>query len=194
MAQIHPVSFERHGKKQLLQLSSWNFAEKQHLAPLLVAEFVQASHYFPIVFLEKGEEVSPYALLGLQPRKNLFVDEKKQWQVNYIPAIFRRYPFTMVQVGEDKNEYALCIDEDSGLLADDGGSRLFDQEGNKAEILENALKFMVEFQKQTSVVKAFCSLLQKLDLLSPLNINLKEKDKTVKLEGLLRIDEKSLTI
>jgi len=190
MTQIHPVSFDRHGKKQLLPQPSWKFTEKQHLAPLLLAEFVQASHCFPIIFLENKEEVAPYALLGLQPGKNLFVDENKQWQGNYIPAIFRRYPFTMAQLGEDKNEYALCVDEDSGLLVDDGGNQLFDQEGNKSEILEKALKFTVEFQKQTSIVKVFCSLLQKLDLLSPLEINLKGKEKTVKLEGLLRIDEK----
>jgi len=192
MAQIHPISFERHGKKQLLPLYSWEFTEKQHLAPLLIAEFAQAAHSYPIVFIENKGEVSPYALLGLQTGKNLFVDDKKKWQAKYIPAIFRRYPFTMAQVSKDKNEYALCIDEDSGLLADVEGKQLFDEEGNKTEVLEKALKFTVEFQKQASLVKVFCSLLQELDLFSSLDINLKGKDKTVKLEGLLRIDEKKL--
>lgn len=193
MAQIHPVTFERHGKKQLLALDSWSFTEKQHLAPLLVAEFVQASHCYPIVFLQNGEEVAPYALLGLQPGKNLFVNDKMQWQAKYIPAIFRRYPFTMARVSEDSNEFALCIDEASGLLADAGGHRLFDDEGNKSDVLHKALKFTGEFQNQTSLVKMFCSQLQALDLLSSLDINLKSKDKTVKLEGLLQINEEKLS-
>ncbi|MEA3544750.1 MAG: SapC family protein [Thermodesulfobacteriota bacterium] len=192
MAQIHPISSERHGKKQLLPLSSWEFTATQHLAPLLVAEFTQSAHCYPIVFIKNKDEVAPYALLGLQPGKNLFVDGKNQWQAKYIPAIFRRYPFTMAHVSEDSNEYALCVDEESGLVVDEGGSALFDAEGNKTEVLEKALKFTVEFQKQAALVKVFCSLLQELDLLSPLDINLKGKDKTVKLEGLLRIDEKKL--
>lgn len=192
MTQIQAVSFERHGNKELLPLSSWEFTEKHHLAPLMLAEFFQASHCYPIVFIQNKEEVAPYALLGLQPGENLFVDAKKQWQAKYIPTIFRRYPFTMAKVNDEKNEYALCIDEGSGLLADAGGSRLFDQEGNKSEILENALKFMIDFQKQTPMVKVFSSLLQELNLLSPLDINIKGKDKTVKLEGLLKIDEKKV--
>ena len=193
MAQIHQISFERHGNKQLLPLSSWEFTAKQHLAPLLVAEFAQSAHCYPIVFIKNKDEVAPYALLGLQPGKNLFMNDQNQWQVKYIPAIFRRYPFSMAHVSEDSSEYALCIDEDSGLLADEGGSRLFDVEGNKTEVLEKALNFAVEFQKQASLVKVFCSLLQELDLLSPLDINLKGKDKTVKLGGLFRIDEKKMS-
>lgn len=195
MSEIHPVSFDRHGNKQLLPLVSWEFAAKQNMAPLLAVEFPHALHCYPIVFVKQQDDVAAYALLGLQPGKNLLLDEKNQWLVKYVPAVFRRYPFFMARVKdekEEKEEYALCVNEESGLIADKGGAQLFDKDGNKTEALENAFKFTAGCQKQAQDGQIFCVLLQELDLLTPFNINLQGKEKTVKLEGLLRIDEKKL--
>jgi hypothetical protein len=192
MSEIQPVTFERHAKKQLLPLSSWAFAANLNLAPLLPAEFSQAAQCFPIVFVEKEEEVSSFALLGLQPDKNLLLDVKNQWLVNYIPAVLRRYPFILARKDEASEEYVLCIDEASGLLADAGGAALFDDEGNRTEALEKAFNFVGEYQKQIPGGRLFCALLQELDLLVPYNINLQKEEQTVKLEGLLQIDEKKM--
>lgn len=189
MSEIYPISSERHGSKHLLPLASWAFAANQNLAPLLAAEFPQAAHSFPIVFVKHQEEVAPFALLGLKAGKNLLLDVKNQWLVSYVPAIFRRYPFILAQVDKEKSEYALCIDEASGLLADEGGVALFDEDGNKSEALEKAFNFTAEYQKQLPAGQMFCALLQELELLAPFDINLRENEKTIKLEGLLRIDE-----
>jgi hypothetical protein len=192
MPEIHPISSERYGSKQLLPLASWEFAAKQNLAPLLAAEFSQAAHCYPIVFVKNQEEVSAFAMLGLKPGENLLLDVKKQWLVKYVPAVFRRYPFIMARVSEDKDEYVLCVDEESGLIADEGGTLLFDKDGNKSEALEKAMGFSAEYQKQVPLGQMFCALLQELDLLSPFNLNLEDGEKTLKLEGLLRIDEQKL--
>ncbi len=162
MPEIHPITFERHGSKRLLPLSSWEFAAKQNLAPLLPTEFSQAAHNYPIIFTQQQDEISCFALLGLHPGKNLLIDVKNQWRVEYIPAVFRRYPFLMARVNKEKEEFVLCIDEASSLLVDTGGKPLFDKDENKTEVLEKAFNFTSEYQKQIPVRQMFCDLIRNL--------------------------------
>ncbi|SDE32770.1 SapC family protein [Desulfuromonas thiophila] len=197
MATIHPLSFERHGGKQLLPLSSWAFARQQHLVPLVPAEFPQAAQSFPIVFVRTNKEagVAAFGLLGLEAGKNLLLNDKNAWLVPYIPAVFRRYPFVLAQT-EDKadgqQQFLLCIDESSGLLADSGGAPLFDAEGKRSELIEKTLNFSMEYQKQVTVGQAFCALLEELELLSEIPLQAEQGGKRVRIEGLLQVDEKKL--
>jgi len=195
MAQIHPISFERHGKRQIKPLNSWAFTAKYNLAPLVVSEFPQAAQSFPIVFVKAqpdADALAPFALLGLKPDTNLFLTKDNQWLSNYIPAFFRRYPFAMAKIDAEKQEFALCVDEESGLVADSGGVPLFEDDGGKSPALEKAFNFTSEYQKLVPMGEMFCSLLQELDLFAPLEINLEDGDKKIKLQGLLRIDETKL--
>lgn len=192
MPAYHPVTFERHGKKHLLPPLSWAFAAEHHTAPLFPAEFVAAARFYPIVFIRDQEKLGSFALLGLRPGKNLMLDAHHRWAANYIPAVYRRYPFQLAPLKEKNEEYALCIDEASGRIADNGGTPLFDADGNRTGILENALKFASECLRHTQAGEAFCSLLNGSELLGPLRIDLKEGEKTLRLEGLLCVDDKKL--
>lgn len=195
MSQIHPISFERHGKKQITPLDTWAFAAAYHLAPLVVSEFPQAAQNFPIVFVKSqpdADALAPFALLGFKQGENLFLTKTNQWRSNYIPAFFRRYPFAMARIDAEKPEFALCVDEESGLIADSGGAPLFDADGEKSPALEKAFKFTSEYQKLVPMGNMFCALLQELDLFVPLDITLEDGDKKIKLQGLVRIDEVKL--
>ncbi len=192
MAEIHPLSFTRHGKKQLKPLASWEFTATQNTAPLLVPEFIQAAHNFPIVFLKQQEKFFSFALLGLIPETNQLLDKKNKWLVKYIPAVFRRYPFLMARTAKDKDEFVLCVDEASNLLADEGGAALFEEDGTKTATFEKAASFTVEIQKQTALTESFCQIMQELDLLVPYNITLRGGKKPAKLEGLFCISEEKL--
>nr|WP_320115712.1 SapC family protein [uncultured Desulfuromonas sp.] len=191
MPEIYPITVERYGKKHLLPISSWEFVAQQNLAPLVPAEFSEAAHCFPIVFVEKEQKVTVCGLLGLKPGKNLLLDAANKWLVAYIPAIFRRYPFLMAPVENKPDEFALCIDEASGLIADEGGAALFD-DGQQTEFLKKAMRFVSEFQKQLPSAEMFCHLLKEFDLLVPWQISMQEQDKKVNLGGILRVDEDRL--
>jgi hypothetical protein len=192
MSQIHPISFERHGKKQIKPLNSWAFAAEYNLAPLVVSEFPQAAQSFPIVFVKSqpdADTLAPFALLGLAQSENLFLGQNNQWLSGYIPAFFRRYPFAMARIDAQKQEFALCVDEGSGLLADSGGVPLFEADGKKSPALEKAFNFTAEYQKLVPMGEMLCGLLQELELFSPLEINVERGGKKTKLQGLFRIDE-----
>ena len=192
MSEIVPVSAERHGKKTLLPLSSYAFAASQNLVPLVASEFSLAVHRFPIVFVKQQEDYGVFALLGLAQGQNLFVDPSGRWLSDYVPATLRRYPFVFA-TSKETEKYVLCIDEKSGLLADSGGEPLFTPEGEKAPALEKALAFVSEYQKSALVSKKLCDALVEYELLVPLELQLQtDKDKAVKIEGLLRIDEQKL--
>lgn len=192
MSEIHPVSFQRHGKKRLLPISSWSFAATHHLAPLLVAEFSQAVRRFPIVFVRQGEVALPFALLGFHEGKNLLIDQKNQWVVDYIPACFRRAPFLMARRQQEETEYVLCVDEAAGLLSDVDGAPLFDEDGNKSEALDHAFNFAAQYLRQSAASEVLAGLLQEFDLLEPFPIQLKDEKQTLKIEGLLRVSEEKL--
>ncbi len=196
MADIHPLSIERHGKKQFILHNSWSFVGKQNLSPILCTEFSQVAFEYPIVFsneTENSDQLCPVALLGLQPDTNLFVDPSGRWLGKYIPATFRGYPFKAVRISEEKEEFAFCIDESGGHLVDKGGVPLY-QNGKKSQFLTDTFKFVREYQLQVPAVKKFCNLLLSLDLFSMIRIELKDaqSDKVFTVSGLQRIDERKL--
>lgn len=192
MSTIVPVSSTRHGNKSILPLSSFSFAKQQNLIPVIALEFAQAAREFPIVFVENNGKYGVFVLCGLHNGENLFVDAEGRWSADYVPATLRRYPFVFAK-GEDEKGYVLCIDEDSGLLVDEGATPLFNAEGEREPALDKALTFVSTYQKSAIVSEKLCDLVQEHDLLKPLNLELKGQDgKTVKMNGLLTVDEKKL--
>ena len=197
MPNIQAVTLQRHEGKCLLPLSSWEFAVNQHLVGLLPSEFVPAAQFFPIVFAKQADgEITVCALLGLEPGKNVFVDVEKGWKTGYIPAVFRRYPFMLAQQKEqdskEETRFMLCVDEESGLIGDSGGTPFFDEEGKLSEPLKKMLTFCGECQKQVSYSKQFCALLEEMELLQPLKIEVKKDDGVMNVGGVLHVDEKKM--
>jgi hypothetical protein len=192
MGSIVPISSERPAHKTLLPLSSFSFAKKQNLIPIVASEFAQIAREFPIVFVENKETLGVFALCGLKNEVNLFIDKDERWSAEYIPATLRRYPFIFAK-GKDEKEYVLCIDESSGLLAEKGGTPLFNEAGEKEPALDKALKFVSAYQQAALQSENLCAFVKKHNLLKPLNIELKgQDDKSVKIGGLLTVDEKKL--
>jgi hypothetical protein len=92
------------------------------------------------------------------------------------------------------NDFVLCIDEASGLLADKGGEPLFTPDGQKSPTREKAISFVSGVQKHVALEKMFCDVLIQFDLLSPLKIQFRRNEKKVKIEGLFLVDEKKLGV
>jgi len=166
--QAVPVSKEQHANYCVKIGEDYGFAKEINSVPLTAVEFPKTAPEYPIVFAGKDDSVVPVAILGVKDNENLFVDDKGAWTATYIPAFIRRYPFVFSN-NEGTDTFSLCIDEQfSGSNEEGRGEHLFDKDGERTQYLNGVLEFVKEYQIQFNRTKVFCSKLQELDLLEPM--------------------------
>ncbi|MBQ60783.1 MAG: hypothetical protein CMQ19_01780 [Gammaproteobacteria bacterium] len=191
----NPVALNKVDHKDIKiqpMVNNYTFAAKTNSVILAGVEFTEAAKEYPIVFAQSGERVVPVALLGLRNKENLFVSEGGSWDAKYVPAFVRRYPFVLAETGEDGSQRVVCIDESFDGFSKKDGEPLF--EGDEpTPILQQALDFLDEYQKQYMRTELFVKRLQENDLLMSLNAKIDMVDGAqFALTGLLAVDEKKL--
>lgn len=171
--------------------NQFKFAAKTNSVILSGVEFSEAAKEYAVVFAKSGDNVVPVALLGLRNEENLFVGEDGTWNANYIPAFVRRYPFVLAGTGE-QDQQVVCIDESFEGFSKTEGDPLF--EGDEpTPVLDQALDFLNEYQKQFLRTEQFVNRLRENDLLMTLDAKIDMTDGTqFALTGLLAVDEKRL--
>ncbi len=188
MANIQPISRERHAGKRWQRYSSYGFARTHAAVPLTVAEFSRAAVALPIALLPQGDGFLPFALLGLEQGKNLCVAPDGRWIGEYIPAVLRAHPFALAST--EAGEKVLCVDEDSGLVTENPGDELFfAEDGEPSQATGVVLKFLYQLDLTTAPTKAACDVLQKHGLIVPWPITLQSENGQRKLDGIFQIDE-----
>src|ERR1700740_908619 len=132
MPDIVPISRERHAGKNWRRAANHAFAATEAVVPLVGTELANAALAMPIAFTRQEGRHIAIGLLSLTPGRNLFVGPDGRWLGPYVPAAFRSYPFRLIRK-EGTEEWVLCIDEDSKLLAAGaGGEPIFDAQGDLA--------------------------------------------------------------
>ncbi len=168
-----PVSHARHGNWSLQVGTDYAFCRNVNSVPLMAAEFASAALEYAVVFGGTGAAVMPVTVLGVRTNENLYVTKEGGWQAKYIPAFVRRYPFVFSSGPEDKR-FTLCIDEDfPGFNQSGRGERLFGDNGKPTPYVENVLKFLGQYQLEFQRTQAFCKKLKDLNLLKPMQAQLK---------------------
>jgi len=190
---IVPITKEAHKKMKVKPLSDFNFAKEVHLASIMVHEFSRAASTYPIVFLEDKEkdQFRPTVLLGLNAGENLFVQEDGKWKASYIPAIIRRYPFSLAKTKED-NRYTVCLDEDSDLVNDKEGQELFNKDGEPAEVMETVKQYLGELQQMEKFTEEFCEYMSHLNMFTPLNMKVRVGQELKSISGAYVLNEERL--
>ncbi|MBF0462085.1 MAG: SapC family protein [Magnetococcales bacterium] len=171
--------------------ASFSFTKATNSVIITGMEFVHVAKEYPIVFAKAGDRIVPLALLGLRNDENLFVNEAGHWDARYIPAFVRRYPFVLADSGD--GNLAVCIDEGFAGFNTETGIPLFNEAGEQAPLLENAINFLKEYQGQNQRTEIFVNRLKEMDLLTELTARA-ELAGGVKFSmgGLLVVDEKKL--
>jgi len=165
---VVPLSFGRHRDCSVELAGDYKFSSKVNSVPLMAVEFPTATPEYPIVFAGSGENILPAVILGVRGNENLYLTKEGTWDAKYIPAFIRRYPFVFSQV-PDSQQFTLCIDEAfSGFNRDGRGQRIFSDDSKPTPYVEGILKFLQEYQVQFNRTRAFCSKVQELDLLEPM--------------------------
>lgn len=143
------LNSERHGSWRFSPVSSWAHAAGEQAVPVQSGEAAEAAKEHVIVF-PMGEAVLPVLLLGVEPKKNAYVDEAGQWAAAYVPQHVRRYPFALSErpasesTSEAQRRFTLCIAADAPHFSKAKGKPLFTDEGQPAPWLSERQRELVQ--------------------------------------------------
>jgi hypothetical protein len=168
---------------------SYAFAATDAVASLVLNELSKACMSLPIAFLQQNDAFVPHAVQGLEPGRNLFVVNGK-WVAPYTPAAYRGYPFALAQ--GDGDDLHLCVDMDSGLVGADGDQPFFDDAGEAAQPVKDALNFLQQIHRNRAVTQRVCAALAAEDLFQPWPLMVQTPEGERNIDGLFRIDEARL--
>ena len=187
---VQVLSPTRHGLLRWKRYDGYEFASGRNLVGLAAAELSRATLSLPLTFVQQGGDWSLCALLGLAPGQNLYVGPDGHWIANYIPATLRAHPF---HLGWEGVNATLSLDEDSGLLVDDGsGEPIFDEAGDLSEPVRQVWSFLSATAESLLALEAACRVLAEAGVIVPWPITVQGTDGAHTVSGLHQIDEAAL--
>lgn len=162
--------------------------------PLSFSEFAAAQRDYPVTFIsgDQGRSFMAMALVGVEPGRNLFVDEAGTWaDGHYLPAFVRRHPFCMSRVAVEEQAQAqriVCVERSA--IAEDG-SALFDGGGEPLPAWQAQSRLLFEFEADLERTVAMVQRLAELQLLEPFSAQVSGAS-PITLTGMHRISEEKL--
>ncbi|MDQ2077293.1 SapC family protein [Marinimicrobium sp. ABcell2] len=176
--EILPLSSETH-RNWSVEIKDHSFVSEINSVPLVSSEIVQVARELPVIFAKTAQDGDfvPLAVVGLKRGENLMLDENKRMALKFVPGFVRRYPFVFANAGQNEN-LTLCIDDTYEGWSKDGteGRRLFNDQGEQTEELKQTMEFLRDYQHRAELTSVFCKKLADLNLLDPMEANIKAKE------------------
>ena len=195
MSKFYVINPERHVGKSWRWLGNYTYASKEAVAPIVGGELAKAALAMPIAFIEQSAgRYSLVAVTSLIPDANMFVGPQGQWLGTYIPAIYRSYPFRLIQP-ESSGQAALCIDEESGALADadQKAHQFFGMDGKPSPELQAVMDFLSGLERTRLSTDLAVAALAEAGVIRPWTIKVRTGERQERpVAGLHRIDEAAL--
>ncbi|WP_116811952.1 SapC family protein [Steroidobacter cummioxidans] len=192
---MHLVELSRseHGQLRICADRVEVGSARQHLIPIVVAEFRKAAIQYPIVFAKHPDtgRFAPYVLSGLGLEENLFWTGT-QLDVAYVPLNVRRQPFYvgLDDAPEAAGANVLCIDLDHPCVDSSGTRTIVNADGSDSAYLKEMLAILGELVAGKTATEQFIAAVLSLDLLAPLMLDIVLDDGTpLQVQGLYGLDE-----
>lgn len=168
----------------------YRFSANAQTILLAAAEFYDAGRHYPIIFTVTADNgVLPLALLGLEQGENLYVNDDGSWQVGYIPAYVRRYPFI---TSDAADQMVVLFDETFSGFKQPGGEPLF-IDGRMTVKAEEVVAFLRDYNNQMLQTGALGAMLAQSGLLRQIDAQATLHDgSSYALNGMLVVDEQKL--
>lgn len=183
---------EKHKTLKISEMKDLLFAKDMPSVPVMLNEVSTIGKNFPVVFINSKETPNLVAITSLG-NGNLAINDEGKWITNYIPITLRKYPFSMASVKDKPEQKIIMIDEDSSLVSKSKGKQLFKKDGSQSELLENAIKFLSENEKQVFMTKQIVEEIVKSGILEDREISVGEgEEKKVLLSGFKVVDKEKL--
>ena len=192
-AKIVPLSKEQHQALRVHFKQPFAHIAEEHLLPVVVHEFGPAAAVYPIVFVKNNDSggFQPVVLLGLEPGKNLYLQDE-QMQASYVPVSARNYPFFLTPDPENDKQLTIGIDENSPRVSIDDGEALYTEQGEETEMLQRAKQQLADFFDTSRVTRTFVEKLTELNLLEAKTLTVQVNSQKREINGLFLVDEKKL--
>jgi hypothetical protein len=192
-ANIVPLQAERHGKMKLSNVPMVDSLREQHIIPLSVPEYARAAAEFPVVFVKNtdSDRYQSVALLGLKPGENQFI-KGDSWTSLCIPALVTQVPLKLLGRNEGDQKMIIGVDEDSPLLNEETGERLFDDEGKETPYLQGRKEALMRYYEGEAVTLRFTAQLAELGLLAERSLTLESNGEKIRIDGIYCVDDAKL--
>lgn len=193
MAELTPITPERHSKKKWNHTNDYAFAAGDAVITVVGVELSEVLTSMPIGFIEQEAGYQLVAITSLQQGTNLFVAPDGKWLGPYIPVALRAYPFRMVQQKNTEN-FTLCINEATGLVveSEEGEHAFFDDQGEATEEMKNIITSLSQIEVNRIATQKAVSALADASLITPWALNIKQGEEIVPVNGLFHVDEAAL--
>jgi hypothetical protein len=191
MTDIRVVSPAEHANKRWFKPTNYSFTARDRLMVLGLSEIPKAMMSVPLAFAKHNGQFVPVVMQSFTDGQNLLVTAGGQWVADYIPLLYRSYPFKLAKNTE--GQFVLCIDHDSGLITDTPAGFQFFGEGNSlsAEVTAIASQLM-QFEAERTRSMQLCKLLDEQGVIDSWPIQLQEGTEVRTAEGIYRINEQKL--
>jgi hypothetical protein len=162
-------------------------------------EFYNIQAHYPIVFHKDDvtEKFQSYALLGLEKKENLFLNNTG-WDCGYLPYTIKAQPFLIGFQNQELNgktqkKRVIHIDVDSPRLNEEQGENIFTAFGQSTPFIEHIGNVLGEIDKGFEESEEFLKLLTQYNLLEKFVFDIELIDKSHnRLSGFYTINEETL--
>ena len=133
----------------------------------------------------------PVAIMGLQEGQNLYCQEEP-FPSQVIPLGFGNAPFAITATDDSREQFAVLVDEESSLLSETAGERVFTDDGNKTEYMESRIEGLVQAAQQNHQTQEITKYLTEKGLLTTQQIQLQHSPdgRRYNIDGIHVVDEK----
>lgn len=197
MNNLLPITYKEFADKVWKRLENYHFASSESLVEIGLSEFAKLASRLPIAFISREDKFVPVAVQSLVHGQNLFVANDGRWLGSYLPSTYRYYPFKTATM--DNAEEILCIDSDSGQIAQAGEGAagvevepFFDSESQPSESIKNIMVGLKNCADDIKRTRAACGQIEDASLLIPWEITWESEGVARRTDGLYRIDESKL--
>lgn len=185
------LSREKHSNLKLQQLSNLFFAKNMGSTPVLISETGKLGLTFPIVFTaEENPSITAITSLG---NDNLAITKDGKWITDYVPAVYRKYPFTYVNIKENAEEKVVAIDVEAQNLSTEEGIPLFDENNEQTQLLKDTIHFLTSYEEESMKTKSIAKIISDTNILEDREISVGEgEEKKVLVKGFKVVSKEKL--
>ena len=185
------LSKEKHSNLKIQSLTNLLFAKNMASIPVLMSEAEKIAATFPIVFTAE-ENPSIIAITGLG-NDNLAINQDGKWIASYVPAVYRKYPFTYVNVKDNSEQKAVAIDVEGDNISLEEGSALFDENKEQTQLLKDTIQFLTSYEQESMKTKGLAKIIADANILDDREISIGEgAEKQVLVKGFKVVDREKL--
>ncbi len=190
---VIPVTRQHHQSLRWKRFTSYGFAAKKNVVPIVMAELAQASQAMPTGFIKQEDRFLLVGIMSLEPGKNMHISDQGKWIGDYVPSFFRGYPFCLAPPPDGGKNLILCIHQDAELGNAPGeGEAFFDENGQLSPAVNEIVSFLQQVEKNRAATDLAVSALAGAGVVTEWPLKIKQGDTQKPVKGLYRIDEARL--